>query len=149
MKHRCKPFGNEADGVWVDVVNIKATTTLLGFWKEANQDGVSRASELKALSGAGVASIKVTATQSNLSLGNGNQQSWTGSYTQTNGSTAVAADAGNLQTKVAAFAAATTRDAQMALVDGILTDWAKTSGKWPVYLSSRFRVHGSIRAFRL
>ncbi|MBK7656731.1 MAG: hypothetical protein IPJ18_18575 [Betaproteobacteria bacterium] len=48
------------------------------------------------------------------------------------------ADATSLQTKVAAFAAATTRDAQMAEVDGILTDWAKTSGQ---LLSSTYKYN--------
>ncbi|MBB6564111.1 Ca2+-binding RTX toxin-like protein, partial [Acidovorax soli] len=34
-----------------------------------------------------------------------------------------------LQAKVQAFAAATTRDAQMALLDGLLLEWANSSGK--------------------
>lgn len=75
------------------ITSADAAYTQLRIWQDANQDGISQASELKTLSAAGVASINVTATQTNLSLGNGNQQSWTGSYTRANGSTGVAGDA--------------------------------------------------------
>ena len=99
-----------------------AAYTQLRIWQDANQDGVSQASELQTLSAVAwpqmQGSGQVRDLREAMSLGT--------------------ADATSLQTKVAAFAAATTRDAQMAEVDGILTDWAKTSGQ---LLSSTYKYN--------
>jgi hypothetical protein len=59
----------------------------LRIWQDANQDGVSQATELKTLATLGIASINVTGTASNVNLGNGNTQPFSGSFTRTNGTT--------------------------------------------------------------
>ncbi|WP_284407776.1 calcium-binding protein, partial [Acidovorax sp. SUPP3434] len=159
-----------------------AVYSQLRIWKDINQDGISQAGEMHTLADLGIASIGVAGTASNVNLGNGNTQPFSGSFTRTNGTTglsgvaevtgslllasnnfyrefsddpAVTAAAGalpqmggsgwvrdlreamslpgeaaqSLQTQVAAFAAGATRDAQLALVDDLLTQWADTSGK--------------------
>ena len=62
----------------------------LRIWRDANQDGISQAGELKTLAELGIASINVTGTPSNTSLGNGNTQVLTGGFTRINGSTGTA-----------------------------------------------------------
>ena len=154
----------------------------LRVWQDANGDGASQASELKTLSEAGIASIGVEGAPSNIDLGNGNSQPWTGTFTRTSGgtgSTGIAqlsgslllasngfyreftddpaptatanalpqmraagwvrdlreamslgtADALMLKDLVAEFANATSRTQQQALLDDLISIWAKTSGK--------------------
>src|SRR6185369_7585821 len=59
----------------------------LRIWQDANQDGISQAGELKTLSELGIASINVTGQASNITLGNGNTQPWSGSFTRADGTT--------------------------------------------------------------
>jgi hypothetical protein len=59
----------------------------LRIWQDANQDGISQASELRTLSDAGIASLNVTGQASSINLGNGNSQPFSGTFTRTNGST--------------------------------------------------------------
>ena len=73
-----------ADGV---INNLDAAYASLRLWQDANQDGVSRATELKTLGEMGIARIKVTGTTSSINLGNGNTQPFSGSFTRTDGST--------------------------------------------------------------
>ncbi len=69
-------------------INSQDTSyTQLRVWRDLNQDGVSQAGELQTLSQAGIASIGVAGTTTNVNLGNGNTQIASGSFTRTNGST--------------------------------------------------------------
>ncbi|TNV44374.1 RTX toxin, partial [Corallococcus exiguus] len=68
---------------------INAADTVYGqlrIWKDANQDGVSQASELHTLSELGIASIDARGRSSNVDLGNGNTQPWSGRFTRVDGS---------------------------------------------------------------
>ena len=150
------------------------------LWKDANQNGVSEAGELFSFSVLGVQSINVTALASNVNLGGGNTQTFTGSFNRVGG---VVGDAGTaelagslllannnfyrqftddpvvtptaqalpqmtgsgwvrdlreamslgtaaaleLQAKVSAFAVATTKAGQMALLDEVIAAWGKTA----------------------
>jgi hypothetical protein len=64
-----------------------ASYNLLRIWRDLNQDGISQAGELQTLSQAGIASIGVAGTATNVNLGNGNTQVASGSFTRTNGTT--------------------------------------------------------------
>jgi hypothetical protein len=64
-----------------------AVYSQLRIWQDANQDGTSQAGELHTLAEMGIASINVNGTASDLQLGNGNSQPWSGSYTRINGTT--------------------------------------------------------------
>ena len=55
------------------------------LWQDTNQDGISQAGELRTFTELGVASINVSGTASNINLGGGNTQAFTGSFTRTNG----------------------------------------------------------------
>ena len=72
------------DGV---VNRLDANFNQLRVWRDLNQDGISQAGELQTLSQAGIASIGVTGTATNVNLGNGNTQIASGSFTRTNGTT--------------------------------------------------------------
>ena len=52
---------------------------------DANQDGVSQAGELHTFAEQGIAGIKVTDTAGNVNLGGGKTQTFSGSFTRTNG----------------------------------------------------------------
>ena len=71
---------------------IDSTDTVyrqLRIWQDVNQDAVSQATELQTLAALGIQNIKVTGTASNINLGGGNTQTWTGGFTRTNGATGV------------------------------------------------------------
>jgi hypothetical protein len=69
-------------------INSQDTSyTQLRVWRDLNQDGISQAGELQTLSQAGIASIGVAGTATNVDLGNGNTQIASGSFTRTNGTT--------------------------------------------------------------
>ncbi|MEJ8849674.1 hypothetical protein [Variovorax rhizosphaerae] len=55
------------------------------LWKDLNQDGVSQANELLSFADLGVASINVAGTGSNVNLGGGNTQTFSGSFTKADG----------------------------------------------------------------
>ena len=57
------------------------------LWKDLNQDGVSQAGELLTFAQLGIQSINVTGTASNVNLGGGNTQTFSGSFTRTDGKT--------------------------------------------------------------
>ncbi|MBK8071103.1 MAG: putative Ig domain-containing protein [Ramlibacter sp.] len=57
----------------------------LRLWQDANQDGISQSSELKTLPQSGIGAIGVQAIPSNINLGNGNTQPFSGSFTRING----------------------------------------------------------------
>lgn len=66
--------------------NQDAKYSELKIWQDANQDGISQADELKTLDQAGIASIKVAATNSTVTtLANGNIQAASSTYTKTDG----------------------------------------------------------------
>ncbi|MEY3125290.1 MAG: hypothetical protein RLZZ573_1810, partial [Pseudomonadota bacterium] len=168
-----------ADGV---MNNLDAAYASLRLWQDANQDGVSQATELTTFAEQGIASINVVGTPGNVDLGGGNTQVLAGSFTRTSGqsgTTGVAdlagslllagngfyreftddpvvtsaaaalpqmtgagwvrdlreamslgtAQAAALQARLTEYSAATTREAQLALLDGLLGDWARTSGR--------------------
>ena len=73
-----------ADG---KINSADAVYTQLRVWQDANQDGISQAAELKTLAQLNIASINVTGTASNINLGGGNTQPFSGSFTRTDGST--------------------------------------------------------------
>ncbi len=60
----------------------------LKLWQDRNQDGVSQADELIALSEAGIASLSTSGTLRNQALGNGNRLAREGGYARTDGTTA-------------------------------------------------------------
>ncbi|MFZ3019431.1 MAG: calcium-binding protein [Gallionella sp.] len=76
-----------ADGV---VNSADANFANLRVWQDANQDGVSQASELKILSELGIESFNVASINHSQLLSNGNQIADTGSYTRTDGTTGTA-----------------------------------------------------------
>ena len=63
------------------------------LWQDTNQDGMSQAGELRTFTESGVASINVSGTASNINLGGGNTQAFTGSFTRTNGQAGTAGTA--------------------------------------------------------
>ena len=63
-----------------------AIYTQLRVWQDANQDGISQANELKTLAQVGIASINTAGAATNINLGNGNSQPFSGSFTRTDGS---------------------------------------------------------------
>ncbi len=66
--------------------NQDAKYSELKIWQDVNQDGISQADELKTLQDAGIASIKVAATNSTVTtLANGNSQAASSTYTKTDG----------------------------------------------------------------
>jgi hypothetical protein len=75
---------SNADG---QINSLDTSYTQLRVWGDFNQDGISQAGELQTLSQAGIASIGVAGTTTNINLGNGNTQIASGSFTRTNGST--------------------------------------------------------------
>ena len=165
-----------ADGA---INSADAAYASLRIWQDANQDGISQAGELRTLSSLGIASLKVAGQASNINLGNGNTQPFSGSFTRTNGSTGASgvaevsgslllasnnfyreftdnpalttaakalpqmrgsgvvrdlreamslgtAAGATLQTRLTAFAAGTTRAAQTAELDGLISSWGAT-----------------------
>ena len=72
-----------ADGA---INSLDAAYSNLRIWQDANQDGISQASELRTLGEAGIASMNVASQASNINLGNGNTQPFSGTFTRTNGS---------------------------------------------------------------
>jgi trimeric autotransporter adhesin len=158
-----------------------AAFTQVRLWQDANQDGVSQASEMRSLAEMGVVSIALTPTNTTRDLGNGNTLTGTATVTRSNGSTTQAGgvdlavgnlnladnpfyrefsdhiahtdtarslpemsgsglvrdlreamsltnSAGaNLVAAVQAFAAGTTRDAQIAALDAMVSAWGGTS----------------------
>ena len=67
--------------------SLDAAYASLRIWQDANQDGISQANELRTLSDAGIASLSVIGQASNVNLGNGNTQPFSGTFTRTDGST--------------------------------------------------------------
>ena len=57
------------------------------LWKDLNQDGVSQNTELFTFAQLGIQSINVTGTASNVNLGGGNTQTFSGSFTRVGGQT--------------------------------------------------------------
>ncbi len=165
-----------ADGA---INSADAAYASLRIWQDANQDGISQAGELRTLSSLGIASLKVAGQASNINLGNGNTQPFSGSFTRTNGSTGASgvaevsgslllasnnfyreftdnpalttaakalpqmrgsgvvrdlreamslgtAAGATLQTRLTAFAVGTTRAAQTAELDGLISSWGAT-----------------------
>ncbi len=55
------------------------------LWQDTNQDGISQAGELHTFADLGVASINVSGIASNINLGGGNTQAFSGSFTKING----------------------------------------------------------------
>ena len=81
-----KDINGVADG---KIDSADAIYSQLRIWQDVNQDGVSQATELQTLAALGVQSINVTGTASNINLGGGNTQTWTGGFTRTSGQTGV------------------------------------------------------------
>jgi hypothetical protein len=57
------------------------------LWRDLDQDGISDTGELQSLADAGIASISLSSTATNIPLTGGNVQSAAGTYTRTNGTT--------------------------------------------------------------
>jgi len=57
------------------------------LWRDLDQDGISDTGELQTLADAGIASISLSSTATNIPLTGGNVQSAAGTYTRTNGTT--------------------------------------------------------------
>jgi len=72
-----------ADG---KIDSTDAIYSQLRIWQDSNQDGVSQASELHTLAELGIASINTVGTASGISLGGGNVQVQSGSFTRSDGS---------------------------------------------------------------
>jgi hypothetical protein len=66
--------------------SLDAVFSQLKIWRDLNQDGTSQAGELQTLSQAGITSISVQGTTTNVNLGNGNTQIAEGSFVRSNGS---------------------------------------------------------------
>lgn len=75
---------DNSDGV---INATDAAYSELRVWQDANQDGVVQTGELKSLAAVGVASIGVEGQVSDIDLGNGNTQPFSGSYTRIDGTT--------------------------------------------------------------
>ena len=72
--------------------NQDAKYSELKVWQDANQDGISQSNELKTLQDAGIASLKVSPTNTTTTtLINGNSQAATSTYTKTDGTTGISA----------------------------------------------------------
>jgi hypothetical protein len=86
---------DQGSGTVVDgkINSQDAIYTQLRIWQDTNQDGISQATELTTLAQRGIASINLVATQTNTALGNGNTQTWTGSFTRSDGSSGTAGTA--------------------------------------------------------
>ena len=72
--------------------NADAQFANVRVWRDLNQNGLSEAGELQSLNTAGIASINLASTASNIALAGGNIQSASGTYTKTNGTTGTAGD---------------------------------------------------------
>ena len=72
-----------ADGV---INNADAAWGQLRVWRDLNQDGISQAGELKTLAELGIASLGATGQAVSVSLGGGNTQTMSGTFTKTDGS---------------------------------------------------------------
>jgi hypothetical protein len=72
--------------------NADAQYANVRVWRDLNQNGISEAGELQSLSAAGIASINLASTASNIALAGGNIQSASGTYSKTNGSTGTVGD---------------------------------------------------------
>jgi len=57
------------------------------LWKDLNQEGISQGGELFTFAALGIQSISVTGTASNVDLGGGNTQTFSGSFTRVGGQT--------------------------------------------------------------
>jgi hypothetical protein len=57
------------------------------LWKDLNQDGISQSGELFTFAALGIQSISVIGTASNVDLGGGNTQTFSGSFTRVGGQT--------------------------------------------------------------
>jgi hypothetical protein len=68
---------NSADAQFADV----------RLWQDANQDGISQASELQTLAQQGITAISLTPDDSNINLGNGNTVTGQAAVTRSNGTT--------------------------------------------------------------
>ena len=150
------------------------------LWKDLNQDGISQSGELFTFAQLGIQSINVSGTATNISLGGGNTQTFSGSFTRVGGATGASGtadlagslllannnfyrqftddpvltsaalalpqmtgsglvrdlrpaaslgttQAANLLAQLTQFAADTTRDLQMAHLDGLIQSWGATS----------------------
>ena len=80
---------SNADGV---VNALDANFASLKVWQDLNQDGISQAGELKTLAELGIASLNLAKTANSQTLTGGNQIADLGSFTRTDGTTAVMAD---------------------------------------------------------
>jgi hypothetical protein len=63
-----------------------AVYSQLRVWRDLNQDGISQTGELQTLQSLGIAGVGVVGAATNTSLGNGNTQIASGSFTRTDGS---------------------------------------------------------------
>jgi Haemolysin-type calcium binding protein related domain/RTX calcium-binding nonapeptide repeat (4 copies) len=76
--------GGNADGKFDASDTAFASVKL---WKDLNQDGLSQSNELFTFADLGIESINVSGTASNVNLGGGNTQTFSGSFTRTDGQT--------------------------------------------------------------
>ena len=76
--------GGNADGKF-DASDTAFSSVKL--WKDLNQDGLSQSNELFTFAALGIESINVKDTASNVNLGGGNTQTFSGSFTRTDGQT--------------------------------------------------------------
>jgi Ca2+-binding RTX toxin-like protein len=76
--------GGNADGKF-DASDTSFSSVKL--WKDLNQDGLSQSNELFTFADLGIESINVKGTASNVNLGGGNTQTFSGSFTRTDGLT--------------------------------------------------------------
>jgi len=72
--------------------NLDSQYANVNIWRDLDQDGVSDAGELTSLADAGIASINLTSTATNVALAGGNVQTAAGTYTKTNGQTGTVGD---------------------------------------------------------
>lgn len=73
---------SKADG---RINNADAVFAQLRIWQDSNQHGFSQAAELKTLAQAGISSISTVGQATYISLGNGNTQPFSSTFTRTNG----------------------------------------------------------------